>query len=233
MKKIYILVIPALLLGAFLSAVRAAEEKKAKELIWGSEFRGVAISVNPKKSRYRVGEKIEVYVAIRNVGEEEVMVICTGGFLENFRLALFDIKGRPVGKTKRTEKVEASLGQKGDTPTSNSGTRLNPGETFNQFHILNDWIKIEKDGTYFLVVMRRLKESWDEGFMISNAAKILITSSENQPAPDQNYTPNENNTPEQNRRFEAGKYLVIGALCALLIVGCIALLKKKATSQSK
>jgi len=78
MKKIYILVIPALLLGAYLSAVRAAEEKKPKELIWGWGFKNVAISVSPKKSRYRMGEEIEVSVAIRNLGEEEVMVIYTG-----------------------------------------------------------------------------------------------------------------------------------------------------------
>ena len=232
MKKIYMLVIPALLLGAHLTAVRAAEEKKAKELIWGCEFKSVAISVNPNKSRYRIGEKIEVYVAIRNVGEEEVMVICTGGFIADYRLVLFDIKGRPAEKTERAEKFEASLGQKGDTPMSNSGTRLNPGKTFNQFQILNDWIKIEKEGTYFLVVMRRLQESWDNGFMISNAAKIIITNGENQPAPDQHYTPSENNALGQNRRLEAGKYLVIGGLCAILILGSIALLKK-ASSRSK
>jgi hypothetical protein len=232
MKKIYMLVIPALLLGAHLTAARAAEEKKAKELIWGGAFKGVAISVNPNKSLYRMDEKIEVLVTIRNVGVEKTMVICTGGFIENYRLALFDIKGRPAEKTERAEKFEASLGQKGDTPMSNSGTRLNPGKTFNQFQILNDWIKIEKDGTYFLVVMRKLKESWDEGFMISNAAKIIITNGEDQSSPDQHYTPSENNTLGQDRRLEAGKYLVIGGLCAILILGSIALLKK-ASSRSK
>ncbi|MCG7851199.1 MAG: hypothetical protein MIO92_01615 [Methanosarcinaceae archaeon] len=97
---------------------------------------------------------------------------------------------------------------------------------------MNDWIKIEKDGTYFLVVMCKLKGSWDEGFMISNAAKIIITNSEDQSSPDQHYTPSENKTPEQNRRLEAGKYLVIGGLCAILILGSIALLKK-ASSRSK
>jgi len=234
MKKIYMLVIPALLLGAHLLAVRAAEEKKAKELIWGGAFKGVAISVSPTKSRYRVDEKIEVSVTIRNVGEEKVMAIFTGGFLENFRLALFDIKGRPVEKTERTENFEAFLGRKKLSPTSGSTTRLNPGETFEQYQTfsLNDWIKIEKEGTYFLVVMCKLKMSWDEGFMISNAAKIIITNGENQPAPDQHYTPSENNALGQNRRLEAGKYLVIGGLCAILILGSIALLKK-ASSRSK
>ena len=226
------LVIPALLLGAHLMAAMAAEEKKAKELIWGSEFKGVAISVNPNKSRYRMGEKIEVIVTITNVGEEEVVVFHTGGgaFFANYRPALFDIKGRPVGKTERLEKLEAFLGQKRDTSTISSGstTLIKPGEIFELFHTfsLNDWFKIEKDGTYFLVVMRKLKEYWDEGFMISNAAKIIITTSENQPAPDQHYTPSENNALGQNRRLEAGKYLVIGGLCAILILGSIALLKK-------
>jgi hypothetical protein len=234
MKKIYMLVIPGLLLGAHLTAARAAEEKKAKEVIWGSEFKGVAISVSPNKSRYRMGEKIEVIVNIRNVGEEEVMAISTEGFLENYRLALFDINGQPAGKTKRAEKFEAFLGQKPDGPSSGSTVRLNPGETFEIFQTfsLNDWIKIEKEGTYFLVVMCKLKMSWDEGFMISNTAKIIITNSENQPSPDQNYTPSENNTLGQNRRLEAGKYLVIGGLCAILILGSIALLKK-ASSRSK
>ncbi|MCG7851200.1 MAG: hypothetical protein MIO92_01620 [Methanosarcinaceae archaeon] len=127
MKKIYILVIPALLLGSHLTAVRAAEEKKAKELIWGSEFKGVAISVNPTKSRYRIGEKIEVSVTIKNVGEEEAKVHTTGEFLENYRLALFDLKGQSEGKTEWAEKHEAALEQKNILPTSGSLTRLNPG----------------------------------------------------------------------------------------------------------
>jgi hypothetical protein len=231
MKTINILAIPALLLGAHLTAVRAAEEKKAKELIWGSELKGVAISVNPKRNRYRMGEKIEVQVAIRNLGEEEVMVIYTGGFIQNYRLAIFDIKGRPAGKTERTKNFEASLGRKRDTPVSGTGTRLNPGETFNQFQILNDWIKIEKEGTYFLVVMRKLKESWDEGFMISNAAEIVITNGENQSSPDEHYTPGEDNILGQDR-LEAGEYVVMGGLCAILILASIALLKK-ASSRGK
>jgi len=226
MKTINILAIPALLLGAHLTAVRATEEKKAKELIWGCEFKGVVISVNPIKSRYRMGEEIEVLVTIRNVGEEEVKVISTGGFIENYRMVLFDIKGRPAGKTERAENFEAFLGRKRDTPSSGSLTRLKPGETFEHFQLfsLNDWIKIEKEGTYFLVVMRHLR-SWNEGFMVSNAAEIVITNGENQSSPDQHYTPSEDNILGQDR-LEAGKYVVIGGLCAILILASIALLKK-------
>ena len=232
MKTINILAIPALLLGAHLTAVRVAEEKKPKELIWGWGFKNVAISVSPKKSRYRMGEEIEVSVAIRNLGEEEVMAISTRGFLNYYRLALFDIKGRPVGKTKRTEEMEASLGRRPEIPVSSSGIRVKPGETLEHFQAfsLNDWIKIEKEGTYFLVVMRHLR-SWNEGFMVSNAAEIVITNGENQSSPDEHYTPGEDNILGQDR-LEAGKYVVIGGLCAILILASIALLKK-ASSRGK
>jgi len=232
MKQLCMLASPVLLLGAYLTTVRAAEETKAKELIWGWGFNGVAISVNPEKSRYRMGEEIQVLVTIRNLGEEEVMVVSTGGFIRNYRLALFDMKGWPAGKTKRMEEVEPYLARRPEIPVSSGGTRLKPGEMFEHFQAfsLNEWIKIEKEGTYFLVVMRHLR-SWDKGFMISNAAKIVITNGENQLSPDERSTPSENSTLGQDDRLEAGKYL-IGGLCALLIVGLIALLKK-VSSRSK
>ena len=54
--------------------------------------------------------------------------------------------------------------------------QLSPGQTLDapDSVTLGDWFKIDSAGTYTLVVMRR-SNSWNTGFSVSNAAKIVIT----------------------------------------------------------
>ena len=142
---------------------------------------------------------------------------------------MFDADGRPVAKSEYRAKREALIGQMPTGRMSGGSTmEIGPGRMASGYgsFSLNEWFKIENEGTYSLVVMRPISSwDWDKGFLISNAAKIIITNSENPSAPDQHHTPQEDNILGQDR-LEAGKYVVIGGLCAILIVGCIALLKK-------
>ncbi len=235
-----------LLLGGYLMTVIYGDEEAIEEAIWrhvlgdeepiwGNTFHDLAISVRPRKDRYTLGEDIEILVLTKNFGENEAHLRRKRGFFNNYRLELFDADGRPVAKSEYRAKREALIGQ---MPTGGmsggSSMEIGPGRMASGYgsFSLNEWFKIEKEGTYSLVVMRPISSwDWDKGFLISNAAKIIITNSENPSAPDQHHTPQEDNILGQDR-LEAGKYVVIGGLCAILIVGCIALLKK-ASSRGK
>lgn len=179
MQKVYTIII---VLGAIsalcLIAMVDANEGKAEELVWGNPFKGVAISVRPSEKCFKLGQDMEILVSARNFAEDEVLIVREAGVWENFRAVLFDQDGRPVAKSKAVEEFEASIGKVSDLPISGSGrspTRIKPGETSETQEVLrlNDWFKVDKEGTYFLVVMRQLW-SWDKGFMISNMAKITI-----------------------------------------------------------
>ena len=185
MKEFCTAIIVTALMGAYLMTTGCADYKVPAEnettnyAIWGNPFKGVALSVRASQSRFRVGENIEISVRIKNFGKEEVHLLTEGGLLENHRLALFDLDGRPVPKSKSAVELESLLGQQGREPALRRRvTRIKAGETAPGYQLfsLNEWFKIDKEGTYLLVVMRRLW-SWDKGFLISNAAKINITKS--------------------------------------------------------
>lgn len=245
MKKVYMTITLVLLLGGYLMTVGYGDEEATEEAIWrhvlgdeepiwGNTFQDLAISVSPRKDRYTLGEDIEILVLTKNFGENEAHLYRKRGFFNNFRLGLFDADGRPVAKSEYRAKLETSIGQVPTGYMSGSTMEIGPGRMASGYgsFSLNEWFKIEKEGTYSLVVMRAISSwDWDKGFLISNAAKIIITNSENPSAPDQHHTPQEDNILGQDR-LEAGKYVVIGGLCAILIVGCIALLKK-ANSRGK
>jgi hypothetical protein len=227
MKEVCTTIIVTALMGAYLMTTGCADDKALAEnettndAIWGNPFKGVALSVRACQSRFRVGENIEISVRIKNFGKEEVLLLTVGGFLDNYRLSLFDLDGWPVPKSKSAVELEALLGQQGmelalrrhltrikagetapldgrpvpksksvveletllgqqgmETTLRRRVTRIKAGETTPGYKLfsLNEWFKIDKEGTYLLVVMRRLW-SWDKGFLISNAAKINITKS--------------------------------------------------------
>ena len=173
MNRCCVTMLMVVVVGGFLMSRLDAQDKE-EESVWGPTLKGVAMSVRPRKSRSTLGQKIEISVLIKNAGEDEAVVFTTGGFLDNYRVALFDQEGRPVAKSKLAEEFEEYYGQEGGFHRRRV-TRSKPGETREGFQVftLNEWFEIDKAGTYYLVVMRRLW-SWDKGFMISNMAKITI-----------------------------------------------------------
>jgi len=201
-----------------------------EELVWGNTFRGVGISLRPKKARYMIGEDVEVMVFTKNFGEDEASLIWIGGSRKIFRLALFDADGRPVAKSELAEELEYQLGRPPTGRFSPSAEKIGPGELAPGYRVIsvNDWFRIEKAGTYSLVVVRlalRDISSCDTSIFISNEARIVIANGEDPATLGQHHKEVGRAIPEQNR-FEAGMYVAIGGVGTLLIVGGITLVKK-------
>ena len=183
-------------LAAFNLAARSyAEDEEQQEDVWGSKFRGLALSARPISSEYwqsvraqlasegglqeipvcseyRLGQKVVVRLKMHNFGDDPFV------FIEerpsDYRLELFDEAGAPVAKTRGKRRLE--------TMTKKEGIRMGacvipiaPNDEFVCQILLNDWFNIEKEGTYFLVVILRLKTTWDQGFLVSSLVRIKIT----------------------------------------------------------
>jgi len=176
MSKLYIIIVVFLWVAPHAIDAEKAEALKKDEPVWGSTFQGMAISVRQTKERYAVGDKIEIVVLMKNFGDTEASVLRVGDVAGNYRLALFDANGLPVAKREGAEAREAAFGE--PKIASRRLIKIGPGEMGPAYEelILNDWFKIEKKGTYFLIAMRRLW-SWDKGFVISNMVKIKIAES--------------------------------------------------------
>lgn len=145
-------------------------------ILWGSPLQGVSLSARSQQNSYKLGQDIEIRVYVRNLGDETALLLTEGTFLYNFRLALFGTDGKPVPKPDSVVELEAALAQQEMLRTRRSVKRIAPGETKAGYEIisLNEWFTIDKEGSYFLVVMRRLW-SWEKGFLISNVVNIKIT----------------------------------------------------------
>lgn len=183
MRK-YILVLLIVLSTVYVIATVYGNDKASatnqvaeKEPIWGSTFRDVAMSIRPEKSRYKLDEWIDIVITFKNFSDEPIE-LCnrSRGILRNYRFDLFYPDGRPVPKTELAKREEAYIGK---PPVRISGytIRIEPGQTASAGFGLRRWLQIDKEGTYLLVVMRRIERSWDKGFLISNMAKINITKS--------------------------------------------------------
>ena len=154
----------------------ATDQVTKKEPIWGSTFRDMAMSITPRESQYELGRTIEIIITLKNSGNEIVELHEIRSIIRNYRFALFYPDGQPVPKTERFKQGEAYIG-KPPVVFSRRLIRIEPGQTEPAAFSLKNWFQIDKEGTYLLVVMRRIERSWEQGFLISNMAKINITKS--------------------------------------------------------
>jgi hypothetical protein len=207
-KYILVTIVAAALVGGYLTVLSRAENQTPSQEMWGNPYNGVAISVSPTKSGYKLGEKIEVQVAIKNFGEEDARLLVENGEFGNYRLALYYPDGRPVAMSKQAEEAgfwgappqletirfkepkKLDSSDKGSQPAAEAAPKadepplvtlrrmilVQPGKTAPQPETLtlDRWFKIDSEGTYLLVAMRRLT-SWQHGFAISNAVRIQVT----------------------------------------------------------
>ena len=140
------------------------------EHVYGNSFRAMAMSIEPFKEQYRLGEPIEARVLIKNMGKTEIVLMGRRSAL--YRFGLFFPDGRPVPTSEHMKKIEENWDKR--LPViSLIHTEVKPGETTADWFDINPIFDIEKAGTYHLVAMRRI-ESWDKGFMISNMVKINV-----------------------------------------------------------
>jgi hypothetical protein len=153
-----------------------------KDRIYGNPFRGLAISIEPVKKQYEVGERIDISILFRNFGKEMARWSeISGEPIRNYRFSLVDPNGRPLPKSSYAEDLEIStIGKRPQDIFSIRGDGIGPGVDVDMVIIttlrLDPYFKIEKEGTYFLVIMRRVTESWEDGFLISNMTKINIVN---------------------------------------------------------
>jgi hypothetical protein len=148
--------------------------EKTKTKAWGNAFNGLALSIEPTQSSYRLGEPIKVTALTKNVRNEKGRLTSISGPAYSYRVCLFDMEGRPVQLSIHGEGVASMIIRGGPEVASFSWKVLEPGDTFSETLWIDRWLNITKEGTYTLVVMRQT-ESWKRGFFISNAVKIKIT----------------------------------------------------------
>jgi hypothetical protein len=151
---------------------------------FGSPFRGLAISVKPTKAEYKLGEQVEVWVRFKNTGDQRV-TLRVDRHEPAYRVALFYSDGTPVPQSEEVKRTEERIGKPSFGPTSTTFDDLAAGEAplFFRPIRLNMLFRIDKPGTYLVVVMHKL-ESWKDGFAISNLAKFEVTAREDKMHPD-------------------------------------------------
>jgi len=174
----YMVVLGILLIGGEAAGLSHEEGQTAEVETWGNPFRGLSVAVKPSKPRYNLGEQIDILVRFRNVAQEQV-TLRTESYLVPYRVALFYTDGQPVPKTTQAKEQEARIGKPplGQGHISTADVHIKPGETALSFRLitLNPLFAVDTEGTYFVVVMHKLR-SWNEGFAISNLAKFRVIS---------------------------------------------------------
>jgi hypothetical protein len=167
--------------------VAKAEQKRIeadnlfyKDRVFGNPFRGFALSIAPVKDEYVIGDKIEISMLVKNVSPEKLTLLGSHGLeiFDNFQYALYFPDGNSVPKSEYVKKQDDDFEklQRKNLPLSGStqGYPMQPKEILQFIYPINTFFNIQKEGTYLLIIMRRVKESWKDGFMISNMTKINI-----------------------------------------------------------
>ena len=170
-------ILPCVLFAIGLDAARQDDHEtdpmiRKEEHVYGNPFREMAMSIEPVKEQYRLGEPIEARVLIKNMGKTEIVLMGIRNSSLLYRLGLFFPDGRPVPTSEFMRKIEENWGKR-PSVMSLVHKEIQPGQTTASWFNLNALFDIEKPGTYHLVAMRRI-ESWDKGFMISNMVKINV-----------------------------------------------------------
>jgi hypothetical protein len=157
-----------------------AKNIRYKNRIFGNPFCGLAMSIEPKKAEYEIGENIEISILYRNFSKENNSLRWdrSYGDIEDCSYAMYFPDGNPVYKSELIEKYEANINKPLEFPRSGSNMLLDlrPRQIYTFTKNISRYFKIEKEGTYSLVIIRNITGSWQDGFMISNMTKINIVS---------------------------------------------------------
>jgi hypothetical protein len=148
-----------------------------KDRIFGNPFCGLAISIAPIKDEYEIGEEIEISTLFKNFSKEELELRIDNG-IKDRQYVLYFSDGYPVPKSEFVEGYEASIKKPRSLPRTGSTQiyNLKPRQILQFNDKVSRFFKIEKEGTYYLIIMRGFARSWDDGFMISNMTKINIVN---------------------------------------------------------
>jgi hypothetical protein len=146
-----------------------------KDRVFGNPFRGLSMSIAPEKKEYEVGEEIEIRALFKNISQAEIELRQIGSGENDYRYGLYLPDGSPVPKSEYAENFEAHFKERPPVISRRGGV-IKPRDIIANIVLVGRYFKIEKEGIYFLVMMRRISESWEDGFLISNMTKINIIS---------------------------------------------------------
>ncbi len=175
MRRNKLICIVGMLLAGYWGCTAFGDGKRETEVTWGNTYAGMAMSAKCEKDTYRIGDEIAIRLRIRNFTEENIEVLWVNSDFQTYRLGLFYADGSPVPKSEYAEKIEKVILKGGGPIGSASGRTLKPGDEKSGILYLSPWFKIDKEGEYSLVVIRRLSWKWDQGFIISNLVKFQVT----------------------------------------------------------
>ena len=146
------------------------DNKNGYEELWGPPCNGLIMSAGIEPGVYKVGDKIEGWITVRGASAGKKRVVITD-VRYDCRLALYRNDGSMVERKKgwwpEAEKNESD-------EIEPRYYKLVGGDRFDQSFVVNDWFDIDVPGTYQLIVMRRIKQSWQDGFLVSNIASFKI-----------------------------------------------------------
>ena len=155
-----------------------ADNIRYKDRIFGNPYHGLAISIETTKNEYIIGEEIKISILCKNFSKTKLALRWERGYgdIEDFRYAMYFNDGTPVPKSELIEEYEANINKPREFPKVGSYELiyLRPMQICSFGNKINSYFKIEKEGTYYLVIMRNITGEWQDGFMISNMTKINI-----------------------------------------------------------
>ena len=157
-----------------------------KDRIFGGIFHGFAMSIEPVKEKYEIGKGIEISALYKNFSNEQLVLIKYNDSQNkyDFRYAMYFPDGSAVPKSEFAKEYENTITS--SRIRNNNPPRISSFQTPNflpqqiEHYTMNisRFFNIEKPGIYNLVIMRRITESWEDGFMISNMTTINIVDNE-------------------------------------------------------
>lgn len=137
---------------------------------------GLVISVHTLKDAYEVGEEVALSVTISNANPHAIKLTQTGGIVGTYRPVLKDAEGNTMSfeKAARPERETASR-PKAQARSMRLRFQLAPAEVMTYTVSLDQWLKIEHAGTYYLTLLCD-REPFSANPVVSNTVKIEVLS---------------------------------------------------------
>jgi hypothetical protein len=110
-----------------------------------------------------------VSVSITNTSQERIRLEQTIPDIDDYRISLYAADGTPV---RSNDIVRTDMGMMNDFKTHTT-LRIGPLQSISLTLDLTKWVRIEKEGTYYLAIAHRIG-TWDSGFIVSDKVKIEV-----------------------------------------------------------
>jgi len=152
------------------------ETTEQARFTWGEQYRGLALSVQPGRYTYKIGEGIDAATWLTNFGPKLVDFSISSPDFDH-RYALFYADGRPVPKSKFAREVDNRWRTGSVDFTRHMKVSLKQGEIRqgDSLKNLQRWFDITESGSYTLIIMRGIPLDWNGSLIVSNPLKLQFT----------------------------------------------------------